>query len=114
MQSAFALAIEDMAVKYPRLFANFTKADLSWPLEGLNVCKEEGDPLVPTMLSQWYGEHKFDNDGKTVTVILTSGNRALVEDSVFGSSVHATERLVCAHLKRGTGGRVGSRSGHSS
>ncbi|XP_055339806.1 atrial natriuretic peptide receptor 1-like isoform X2 [Paramacrobiotus metropolitanus] len=71
MISTFEIAAEHMAEKYPVLYANYTKTDLMWELNGPNICKAEGDWLVPIRLAEWYGANKF-SDENGVTIIATS------------------------------------------
>ncbi|XP_055347564.1 atrial natriuretic peptide receptor 3-like [Paramacrobiotus metropolitanus] len=66
MQSAFAVAMEDMIIKYPRLYQNHTRTNLTLKE---NVCKDY-EWTFPSNVSSWYGKGYFDRPG--LTIILTS------------------------------------------
>ncbi|XP_055356823.1 atrial natriuretic peptide receptor 1-like [Paramacrobiotus metropolitanus] len=66
MQSAFAIAVEDMVKKYPHVYRNYTKTDLT---NSYDVCKDY-EWMFPPELAAWYGKGYFDRSG--LTIVLTS------------------------------------------
>ncbi|XP_055347449.1 atrial natriuretic peptide receptor 1-like [Paramacrobiotus metropolitanus] len=61
-----------MAQKYPVLYANYTTTELMWDINGPNICRVEGDWLVPVKMAEWYGAKKFSDDDNGITIIATS------------------------------------------
>ncbi|XP_055341962.1 atrial natriuretic peptide receptor 2-like [Paramacrobiotus metropolitanus] len=69
MQSTFAVALRHNQQRYPELYENFTKLDLSWPAD-MPICRPVGDAWVPLQMAKWYSHGMFNRQG--VTVVLSS------------------------------------------